>query len=110
MAISDKQKNILLKNGYTLDVIDRMDYKQVSKVIGDIFDAPKIDKQQAVVQSYHNVQKEDKPKQEYHLTPEQVRSNALEAAQRWYPNIQDSVDDIKAFWLCVHEFEKYISS
>ena len=46
----------------------------------------------------------------YHLTPEQVKTNALEAAQRWYPTLADNVDDIKNFWLCVHEFEKYISS
>ena len=41
MAISDKQKNILLKNGYTLEAIDRLTYQQVSKAIGDIFAQPK---------------------------------------------------------------------
>lgn len=45
----------------------------------------------------------------YHLTPEQIKTNALEAAQRWYPTLADNVDDIKSFWQCVHEFEKYIS-
>ena len=49
------------------------------------------------------------PERTYHLTPEQVRTNALEAAQRWYPELQDSEDEIKSFWQCVHEFEKYIS-
>jgi len=53
---------------------------------------------------------EAKNAKSYHLTPEQVKTNALEAAQRWYPTLADNVDDIKNFWLCVHEFEKYISS
>ena len=58
-----------------------------------------------------NVQPEA-PKSEgkvYHLTPEQVRTNALEAAQRWYPSLLNDVKEIEIFWRCVHEFEKYIS-
>lgn len=45
----------------------------------------------------------------YHLTDEQIRTNALEAAQRWYPVLLGDLKEIEQFWNCVHEFEKYIT-
>ena len=45
----------------------------------------------------------------YHLTPEQVKTNALEAAQRWYPTLPESLQEIEQFWNAVHEFEKYLN-
>ena len=48
-------------------------------------------------------------KQGYHLTPEQVRTNAVEAAQRWYPKLADDLMEIEHFWFCVRTFEKYIA-
>lgn len=52
---------------------------------------------------------ENGSKEEFHLTPEQVRTNALEAAQRWYPQIQNDPKDVEQFWNAVHAFERYIN-
>lgn len=95
-----KQIDALRKMGY--NVADDLSFENAS-ILFDEHKAKKAIK----------VQPEAAPKAEskgYHLTPEQVKTNAVEAAQKWYPKIPDSVYDIKAFWQCVHEFEKYISS
>lgn len=39
--VSEKQKQILTKNGYTEEAISKMDYKEVSSVIGGILNKPK---------------------------------------------------------------------
>ena len=93
-----KQIDALRKMGYA--VAEDITFEAASKM----FDEHKA-KKAGIVQP-------EAPKAEskgYHLTPEQVKTNAVEAAQRWYPNIPNSLDDIKNFWLCVHEFEKYIN-
>jgi hypothetical protein len=61
--------------------------------------------------TYQGASKQEfKQSKGYHLTPEQVKTNALMAALIWYPTIPNGIDEIKVFWECVHEFHKYLSS
>ena len=80
--VSEKQKQILLKNGYTEKAIVEMNYQQVSLAIGDILAGgkkPSEPVKQAVMA----------PKGEFkaHLSIEQVRMNALEIALKLEPNM-----------------------
>ena len=97
-----KQIDALRKMGYA--VAEEISFEEASR----LFDEHKAKQRPA---GYTPAAKpaEAKAKVEYHLTPEQVRTNAVEAAQRWYPSIPNSLDDIKAFWQCVHEFEAYLN-
>ena len=95
-----KQIDALRKMGYS--VAEDISFEDASRM----FDEHKAKKNpQAVVPV---VQGTTQKTGTYHLTPEQVNTNAVECAQRWYPNIPNSLDEIKNFWLCVHDFEKYI--
>src|SRR3990167_8391329 len=96
-----KQIDALRKMGYA--VAEEISFEEASK----LFDEHKAKKEGKVtVEAPKQVQSTSK---EYHLTPEQVRTNAVEAAQRWYPTLQHDVKDIESFWMAVHAFEKYIN-
>ena len=97
-----KQIDALRKMGYA--VAEEISFEEASK----LFDEHKA-KQRPAGYTPKEVAKPAAESNKYHLTPEQVRTNAVEAAQRWYPSIPNSLDDIKAFWQCVHEFEAYLN-
>lgn len=81
---SKKQIEILLKNGFTDQQINAMAYSEVSQNIAKIMSRnpfkPKDTEQQKPIQA----QPKDRT---YHLTPEQVRTNALQFALHFEPNM-----------------------
>ena len=96
-----KQIDALRLMGYA--VAEDISFEEASKM----FDAHKAKK--AVKMQPEAPKEQSAAKQGYHLTPEQVRTNAVEAAQRWYPALPNDLKEIELFWTAVHQFEKYIS-
>src|SRR3990167_2287915 len=92
-----KQIDALRKMGYA--VAEDITFEAASKM----FDEHKAKKQQIV--------QPEAPKElkGYHLTPEQVRTNAIEADQRWYPSLPNDVKEIEQFWNAVHKFAEYLN-
>ena len=93
-----KQIDALRRMGYA--VAEEITFEEASK----LFDQHKAKK--AAPEAPKQVQSTPK---EYHLTPEQVRTNAVEAAQRWYSILPTDVKEIEQFWNAVHAFEKYLN-
>ena len=97
-----KQIDALRKMGYA--VAEDISFEDASR----IFDEHKA-KRTGITQP-EAPKEQPKEQKGYHLTPEQVRTNAIEAAQRWYPSLPNDVKEIEMFWRAVHQFEKYINA
>jgi len=103
MALIDKQRNILLKDGFSSQAIEHMSYDEASKRIGDILSRPKENK---VTSDKPWPQRASNGKKEYHLTPEAVKIAALNATLE---TIKISPEEQDNFWSLVKKYEDYIN-
>ena len=100
--VSEKQKQILLKNGFTETAINTMSYEEVSNAIGKIL-SKKVEK---AVEKVFEVQKAPVKASNgnFHLSIEQVRSNAVDLTLKLY----GETDEISRFWSRVEVIENYL--
>jgi len=104
MALTDKQRAILLKDGFSSQAIEHMSYDEASKRIGEILGRPKEEKK--VTSDKPWPKKASNGKKEYHLTPEAVKIAALNVTLE---TVKISPEKQDNFWSLVKNYEDYIN-
>ena len=108
--VSDKQRQILLKDGFSEQAINRMSYEEISKNIGEILNRPKEKVVSDKKWPENGYNKQKTANKEYHLTPEAVKIAALNSAlDVLKPSTALENQDNVEFWNLVIQFENYIN-